>query len=216
MTSIGISRLHFPVTTLGPGRRIGIWFQGCSIRCKGCISLDTWASGRKMTTLRAVTGLLERWLPETDGFTISGGEPFDQPLALAALLREIRSKSDADILVYSGYPVEFLTSQLAEMDGLIDALITDPFEIDDDRHLALRGSGNQRLHCLTPVGIERFAEYERTAASDDKAFDVMMDDSGTIWLAGIPGRNDFKRLREILESQHHTIVTTEDRLSETR
>ena len=42
-TPISLSRLHFPVTTLGPGRRIGIWFQGCSIRCPGCISADTWA-----------------------------------------------------------------------------------------------------------------------------------------------------------------------------
>ena len=41
-----LSRIHFPVTTLGPGRRIGIWFQGCSIRCKGCVSADTWGTGK--------------------------------------------------------------------------------------------------------------------------------------------------------------------------
>ncbi|MCT5046402.1 radical SAM protein, partial [Pseudomonas aeruginosa] len=27
---------------MGTGRRLGIWFQGCSIRCPGCISADTW------------------------------------------------------------------------------------------------------------------------------------------------------------------------------
>ncbi|WP_461325238.1 4Fe-4S cluster-binding domain-containing protein [Bradyrhizobium diazoefficiens] len=42
---ISVSRIHFPVTTLGPGRRLGIWFQGCSIRCPGCISMDTWMEG---------------------------------------------------------------------------------------------------------------------------------------------------------------------------
>lgn len=42
-----LSRLHFPVTTLGPGRRIGVWFQGCSIRCAGCISRDTWETGAR-------------------------------------------------------------------------------------------------------------------------------------------------------------------------
>ena len=25
--SVALSRIHFPVTTLGPGRRIGIWFR---------------------------------------------------------------------------------------------------------------------------------------------------------------------------------------------
>lgn len=40
--NLALSRMHFPVTTLGPGDRIGIWFQGCSIRCTGCISKDTW------------------------------------------------------------------------------------------------------------------------------------------------------------------------------
>ena len=29
----------FPlVTTLGPGRRIGLWLQGCSFRCPGCMT----------------------------------------------------------------------------------------------------------------------------------------------------------------------------------
>ena len=51
---IALSRIHFPVTTLGPGRRIGIWFQGCSIRCPGCISMDTWAQGRGNTTIEEV------------------------------------------------------------------------------------------------------------------------------------------------------------------
>ena len=50
--SVSISRLHFPVTTLGPGHRIGIWFQGCSIRCEGCLSMDTWAPGRAFLSER--------------------------------------------------------------------------------------------------------------------------------------------------------------------
>ena len=33
-----IDRIHYPVYTLGPGKRIGIWFSGCSKKCYGCIS----------------------------------------------------------------------------------------------------------------------------------------------------------------------------------
>ena len=40
---LSVNRLHHPVTALGSGSRVGIWTQGCAIRCRGCASLDTWA-----------------------------------------------------------------------------------------------------------------------------------------------------------------------------
>jgi anaerobic ribonucleoside-triphosphate reductase activating protein len=43
--NIALNKAHFPVTVLGPGRRIGLWLQGCSIRCAGCVSRDTWEAG---------------------------------------------------------------------------------------------------------------------------------------------------------------------------
>ena len=103
-TAIALSRIHFPVTALGPGRRIGIWFQGCSIRCPGCISMDTWAQGRGSTTVDKVADAISQWSTTADGITISGGEPFDQPDALFELLARIRSQTEADILVFTGYP----------------------------------------------------------------------------------------------------------------
>ena len=47
---IAINKAHYPVTVLGPGQRIGIWFQGCRIHCPGCVSQDTWAAdpGKRM------------------------------------------------------------------------------------------------------------------------------------------------------------------------
>jgi len=102
--SIALSRIHFPVTTLGPGRRIGIWLQGCSIRCPGCISMDTWAPGRGITTIDDVVSAIAQWIPTADGITISGGEPFDQPVALMELLGRLRSLTEADVLVFTGHP----------------------------------------------------------------------------------------------------------------
>jgi len=86
-----LSRMHFPVTTLGFGRRVGIWFQGCSIQCPGCVSRDTWAFGRGETSVESACETIDPWLKEADGVTISGGEPFDQPMALAALLGWLRT-----------------------------------------------------------------------------------------------------------------------------
>jgi anaerobic ribonucleoside-triphosphate reductase activating protein len=210
-TPMRLSRVHFPVTTLGPGRRLGIWLQGCSIRCPGCISADTWSLDRGATTVETVLDVAAPWLAEADGITVSGGEPFDQPAALIALLTAVRVHWRGDVLLFTGHAREAIETHLIAMAGLIDALVSDPFDIDAPQTRALRGSDNQRLHCLTPLGHERFAAYERAAAPGDRRFDLMLDDNGSVWLAGIPSRGDFQRLRHLLEQDGHHTVTSEDR-----
>ena len=205
---IALSRLHFPVTTLGPGRRVGIWFQGCSIRCLGCVSADTWAEGRGATTVDSVVKAVEPWLREADGITISGGEPFDQPQALQALLRAIPRSSSQDILVFSGHPFEKLASDPSVSTGRIDVLISDPFLDGTSQTLPLRGSDNQRLHLLTDLGKQRFARYQAPLEADLRSLDVMFDDNGSVWLAGIPRQGDMHRLRALLSHQGHQIHTT--------
>ncbi|HYO64049.1 MAG TPA: 4Fe-4S single cluster domain-containing protein [Pyrinomonadaceae bacterium] len=214
MTAIAISRLHFPVTTLGPGRRLGVWLQGCSIRCPGCLSVDTWAAGRGTTTTEEVVNALRPWLSEAEGVTVSGGEPFDQPEALASLLRELRRVSSLDTLVYSGYPFDAVAGWLDENPGLIDVLISEPYDERAAQTLALRGSDNQRLHLLTELGRARFAAFERPARRDERRFDIMFDPDGTVWLAGIPARDDLRRLREALNADGHEVVFSEARPGE--
>lgn len=209
--NVALSRIHYPVTTLGPGRRIGIWFQGCSIRCPGCISSDTWNRKLADTNVVDVIKGLGGWLDECDGITISGGEPFDQPKALFALLRAIRSNTYVSILVYSGHPTEQILAAPAVQAGLIDALISEPFLKDSPQTLALRGSDNQRLHLLTEVGKRSFAVYERQVTTNERHLDVMFDADGAVWFAGIPGRGDMKKFQSILQAQGHAAVTTEGR-----
>jgi anaerobic ribonucleoside-triphosphate reductase activating protein len=208
-----LSRIHFPVTTLGPGRRIGVWFQGCSIRCQGCVSADTWGIGKGGVSVDEIMNTLSLWLQEADGITISGGEPFDQPEALIDLLTQIRSKTCIDILVYSGHPFEKIAPIVQKCPGTIDALISDPYEEQTPQTVPLRGSDNQRLHCLTPLGETRFRSFERPLKSSDKTFDMMFDEAGAIWLAGIPRRNDMRRLKAILAQEGHLAVTTQDERS---
>ncbi|MCC8936021.1 radical SAM protein [Bradyrhizobium sp. Arg68] len=209
-TMVNLSRIHFPITTLGPGRRIGIWFQGCSIRCPGCISMDTWAQGRGTTTITDVVQAVSPWLSAADGITISGGEPFDQREALFDLLAQLRARTDADILVFSGYPWATICEALDTAPSLIDAVVSGPFDIDETQTLALRGSDNQELHLLTSLGRARLASFERPIDETDRTFDVMFDDDGDVWLAGIPARGDFRRLRRILEDGGSTLGTSED------
>jgi anaerobic ribonucleoside-triphosphate reductase activating protein len=208
-TPIRISRLHFPVRALGPGARIGIWLQGCSIRCPGCISLDTWSTSRGETSVEAVLEAIAPWLAKAEGFTISGGEPFDQPHALKSLLTSIRAVHPSDILVYSGHPFEVLPLQ--EFDGLFDALISDPLVLAASQTLPLRGSDNQRLHIATELGRLRFADLSEPDAMQN-TLDVMFDDTtGDVFLAGIPQRGDLARLQKLLELGGHTAGITEDK-----
>lgn len=214
MTDIALSRAHFPISTLGPGRRLAIWVQGCSIRCPGCVSLDTWAPGRFRTPVEDLLVQVSSALDEADGITVTGGEPFDQPEALEKLLRGVRKRTGADILIYSGYPLETLGPALRRMEGLIDCVISDPFESATPQTLALRGSDNQRLVPLTTLGRERFADFDRVLAPGDRALDVMFDDeAGEVFLAGIPSRGDMRRLAAVLAKDGHFASTSEDKRS---
>ncbi|OOV96108.1 4Fe-4S cluster-binding domain-containing protein [Pseudomonas sp. MF4836] len=203
--NISLSRVHFPVTTLGPGRRLGIWFQGCSIRCDGCISADTWGPGKRPLALAQLLDDIQPWLTEAEGITLSGGEPFDQPDALLALLGALRQRTRVDILVYSGHPLETLQPLLQRAEGLLDALICDPFEQQQAQTRVLRGSDNQRLIFFTELGRQRLGAYERPLQADDRALDLMFDDDGSIWMAGIPRRDDLLQLRDLLHEQGHQL-----------
>ncbi len=210
---VSLSRVFFPVTTLGPGQRIGIWFQGCSIRCPGCISADTWSQKPADMTVEEMLGRIGPHLDQASGVTISGGEPFEQFPALLDLLSSIRPRlqSRSDILVYSGFNMADLQSQISALDGLVDALITGPYIAEAGQTRPLMGSDNQELHLLTDLGRANFAEYLRPRNAMDDQFDLLMDDDGTAWMAGIPGRGDFEKLRSVLHDRGISFQTTEDR-----
>jgi anaerobic ribonucleoside-triphosphate reductase activating protein len=212
MTAVAISRLHFPVRSLGPGRRIGVWFQGCSIRCQGCISVDTWSPDRGWTSARAVLDALGDWAADADGATVSGGEPFDQADALKEVLLGLRARmrGDSDILIFSGYSHEKLEPTLGQFAGLYDAIITDPYDASTPQSLALRGSDNQRLFFGTELGRIRFSSFERKREDTDRQLDVMFDADGSAWLAGIPARHDLLRLKAMLEAEGAKVATSED------
>ncbi|MBK0026390.1 4Fe-4S cluster-binding domain-containing protein [Stenotrophomonas sp. S48] len=205
---VSLSRVHFPITTLGPGHRLGIWFQGCSIRCPGCISADTWGPGHRRIEVDVLLEQLAPWWQQADGVTISGGEPFDQFDALLALLRGLRSRGPGDILVYSGHALEALQAPLHRASGLIDGLMSDPYLADAGQTRALRGSDNQRLSLLTDLGRDRLSELERPILPSDKVLDIMFDEDGSLWMAGIPRHNDLLRLRGMLRAQGHHLQTS--------
>ena len=196
---IGINKLHWPVTTLGPGRRVGIWLQGCTIQCPGCVSRDTWP--RRDDAFLDVATVLEWCRREPseppDGVTISGGEPFEQPDALAELLDGLDTwrtelGTQIDLLCYSGLSYRRLRRDFAHVLRRLDAVIPEPYVDRLPIDGAWRGSSNQRLIPLSATGRARYAD-ETAPAPESLQVSV---EAGRIWLIGIPRRGDMDRLDE--------------------
>lgn len=194
MTVIELNRVHYPVTALGPGTRAGIWLQGCTLACPGCLARDTWAADPARAV--PVSDLLD-WLGELpdglDGITISGGEPFQQPSALAELVAGIsrwRAGRPIDVLAYSGYAwsrIRRHTNVLAHC----DAVVTGPYIARRNTGATpLRGSANQSLIPLTPLGRQRY-ETAFPARPPLQAF----PEGDRVWLIGVPGPGELERLR---------------------
>lgn len=200
---IAVNKAHFPVTVLGPGRRIGIWLQGCSIRCPDCVSQDTWArdAGKEME-IEALLAWCRRVAGDgLDGITLSGGEPFDQPKALAALLKALHRwrKTMAqpfDILCYSGYPLATLQRRHATTLALLDAIIPEPYVDGLPLAHVWRGSANQPLMPLSALGEARYAAYREAPAAEGKCMQVAAD-GARLWFIGIPHRGDMAALEAL-------------------
>lgn len=135
------------IETLGPGLRYGLWVQGCTRGCPGCVSPGAQdpAGGYESTVEEIAREILET--EDIEGITISGGEPFLQQEALARLIDLVRAEKNLGVLVYTGfgYP-EIAMTELARR---CDAIIDGPYIEEKNDGRSLRGSSNQRLILLT-------------------------------------------------------------------
>jgi anaerobic ribonucleoside-triphosphate reductase activating protein len=146
--------------------------------------------------------LLAPWFASADGITVTGGEPFEQPSALEALLSAAREHLNGDILVYSGHSWENLALILEPFRGLIDVLISDPFDPSAGQSRPLRGSDNQRMHLLSDLGRERYEALVDLKLDDRTRFlDLFVDEKGDAWFAGIPRLGDMRRVKALLAEE---------------
>lgn len=204
---IGLNKVHFPVTSLGPGKRIGIWFQGCTVGCPNCVSRDTWSA---VSTSLIDVGAVVDWCrrqsdQDLDGITISGGEPFEQPAGLKSLLDGITSwrkeyRLKLDILCYSGLSFARLQRDFADILTRLDAVIPEPFVNGRPAKRPWRGSSNQPLIPLSRLGNERYAGFVDNEIVGKPDFQVQVQ-AGRIWFIGIPDFGDMERLEAACSSR---------------
>ena len=153
MATVVVSRVLDHCEVLGPGVRAVIWVQGCPLRCRGCIAQETLSF--EGGDVRMVADLAD-WLcslDETEGVTLSGGEPFAQAEALALLLDQVRvARPDFTAMSYSGFTLAALRRGTPAQRALLsrlDLLVDGPYQLARHGNLRWRGSSNQRLIPLT-------------------------------------------------------------------
>lgn len=194
-----LSRAHYPVTVLGPGKRIGIWVQGCTLACAGCISRDTWdTAGGQRVPIAELVEWCERCIASgAVGITVSGGEPFQQAEGLTELLRQLRERdlaAEFDVLIYSGYSLKFLQRHHSQLLAHVDAVVSEPYIAERGEGGWLRGSANQ---LITPMSNRGEEIYGDGSLADRASLSVQLSvDHDTVWYIGIPRRGDMQRLEE--------------------
>ena len=165
----------------GPGCRAVVWVQGCLRECPGCFNTESWSF--EMNQLISVDSLAEKILsnPRNQGVTFSGGEPFWQAPALAALARKVKA-GGLNVMSFSGFTLEQLQSQyppagaqdlLEQLDILIDGPYIQSLAINSPDSPV--SSSNQRVHVFNPA-----LEDQITWASDQIEVHIFKDGSRLI------------------------------------
>lgn len=131
----------------GIGIRTVIWTQGCPHNCKGCHNMST--HDFKSGIVFDIDELKEELLTikGQDGITLSGGEPFSQPLECLELAKFAHS-IDLTVWAYSGFVFEDILKSKKQLELLkeIDILVDGKFEVDlASLDLLFKGSSNQRV-----------------------------------------------------------------------
>lgn len=205
-----VARFEPRTRALGPGCRAVIWFHGCSFNCPGCIAAEMnvskeFARVQVNRLVRTVTAL-----PDIEGITLSGGDPFDQDInSLAFFLEELRARSSLSVMCYTGRTLAQLRQGskaaahecvLANVDVLVDGLYVEA--LNDGS--AWRGSSNQQVHFLTP----RYRHLEEgISRSRDRQLEVALDGSARLHITGIPPSGFLTRLGRELHSRGLSMIT---------
>ena len=136
----------------GTGVRCVLFVSGCTHHCKGCFNKeyqdfkygDCWNKESEDKVMSYVSD------KNVIGITILGGEPLDQTMDddLLNLVKRIKSETDKNIWIYSGYIYEEIICDskkkaiVEQCDVLVDGKFVQ--ELADVR-LKFRGSSNQRI-----------------------------------------------------------------------
>jgi len=152
----------------GPGLRAVVFFQGCSLGCRGCWNPQTHRFEGPEVAVDEVVHEILRARSEfaLDGVTLSGGEPIQQAYSLLGLMQSLRRQApELSFGMFSGYTERELDGGLYwtwkelsppqkrrlwnEVGGLLDFAVLGRFNQNQPSTLPLRTSRNKVLRLLS-------------------------------------------------------------------
>ena len=132
----------------GPGIRLAMFTQGCIHNCEGCHNPESHDpnGGKIIDTDRIIKFASEN--PLYDGVTLTGGDPFYQPVPCAVIAEGVK-KLGLNVWTFTGYTWEqIMNSGNEDFMRLLkasDVLVDGRFEKDKrSLELKFKGSTNQR------------------------------------------------------------------------
>ncbi len=189
-TQFNIGDIEFNSEIYGPGKRTVIWFQGCTIGCRGC--WNTQFQSTEPNRLLERNELLKIIKDHGNDVTFLGGEPLLQSANLLWLIKQLKALG-IRVMLYTGYEPEEIeqNGEWAEICAAADILIPGRY-IDSlrDTNLRWRGSSNQKVvFNHDPKPIEERNEVE-----------IIIREDGSVSCMGYPSKN----MREHISSLDYT------------
>jgi anaerobic ribonucleoside-triphosphate reductase activating protein len=178
-------RLHAVIprsTANGPGTRYVIWSQGCALGCPGCFNPETHTPVGD-GYVRPVGEVAEDVLAgaaHLEGVTLTGGEPLEQPAAIAAFCAEVKAHSDLGVIVLTGLTRREIETDPARVAAVADADLVIAGRYNERLHLGrgLRGSSNKQYWMRTD-------RYEVGELSDVPELEITIGEDAMVTFTGM-------------------------------
>lgn len=180
---LNVSRFDTGNYVNGFGKRFVLWVQGCRFHCRGCGNPDSWSfEAKRLLSVESVFKMIEA-VPNLDGVTFSGGEPFLQALDLAKLSRKVKENTSLTIQCFTGFELSELRSeeQLSFL-KYIDTLIY-------GRYDASKINANQKIW-QNPKG-------RGNGNFENRKVEIDLDSDGTLEISGFPSKELLLSLENI-------------------
>lgn len=177
-------RIHalIPITEVnGPGKRFGIWLQGCSRKCPDCYNPDAQdaAGGYYMSIEYLYHKIIST--QGIEGVSFSGGEPLEQAEALIELMTKIKENTSLTILIFTALTMP----QIKEYPPVL--------RLAD--HIVLNAKQEKaHFNCLNRPSVN---------LSDQLPQDIELHilENGDIQITGFPSENDMELIDSFVSDQ---------------